>query len=171
MDDRVRGFGNGERGGRENVWNVHRVEVLLDAYRHLRWDGDAIKSVGRTFASDSTTDIFTQTNLLSAPQPPHRPPAATHSLVASPDSVRLTFTDVSYKFPQPPILTPWFLHPSNLVRLILRFKPAFVVWNVGHLHHRCQTTSSRSRLRGSIPADRAFSRLSSPNTTVHPGTM
>ena len=34
-------------------------EVVLHAYRHLRWGGDAIRRVGRTFASDSTTDIFT----------------------------------------------------------------------------------------------------------------
>ena len=107
-----------------------RFEVVLHAYRHLRWDGDAIRRVGRTFASDSTTDILTQTNILSAPQPPPRPPAATHSPVPSPNSVRLTFTVVSYKVPRPLILTPSFLHPSNLVRLILRFKPVFVVWHV-----------------------------------------
>ena len=92
-------------------------------------------------------DIFTQTNLLSAPQPPHRPPAATHSPRPSPNSVRLTFTDVSYKFPQPPILTPWFLHPSNLVRLILRFKPVFVVWHVASY-----TVDVRRRARAPVSA-------------------
>ena len=43
-------------------------------------------------------------NLLSAPFP--RPPTTTTSPVPSPDLFRLTFTDVSYKFAHPPILTP-----------------------------------------------------------------
>ena len=74
-----------ERGGKRMWRRCIRGEVVLHAYRHLRWDGDAIRRVGRTFASDSTTGIFAQINLLSAPQPPHRPPAATHSPVPSPD--------------------------------------------------------------------------------------
>ena len=32
-----------------------KFEVVLNAYRHLRWDGDAIRRVGHTFASVSTT--------------------------------------------------------------------------------------------------------------------
>ena len=31
------------------------LEVVLHAYRRLRWDVDAIRRVSHTFASDSTT--------------------------------------------------------------------------------------------------------------------
>ena len=64
MDDQVRGSGNGERmRGR-----YMRFEVVLHAYRHLRWDVDAISRVGHTFAPDSTTISLMKTAYFS-PQP------------------------------------------------------------------------------------------------------
>ena len=42
-----------------------RFKVVLHAYRHLRWDGDAIRRVGRTFASDSpATSLLKPTSSL-----------------------------------------------------------------------------------------------------------
>ena len=98
MDDRVRGFGNGKRGGeRECVEGV----CGLHAYRHLRWDGLS------HLCLRLDDDIFTQNDLFlpSASRPVPCPPT-TINPVPSPDSFRLTFTDVSYNFPHPPISTP-----------------------------------------------------------------
>ena len=43
-------------------------EVVLQAYRRLRWDVDVIRRVGHTFASDFDYNIFTETaSVLVAP--------------------------------------------------------------------------------------------------------
>lgn len=57
---------------------------------------------------DSTTISLLKTAF--SPRPSPRPPTTTTSPVSSPDLFRLTFTDVSYKFAHPPILTPSSLH-------------------------------------------------------------
>ena len=121
-----------------------RFDVVLHAYRHLGWDGDA------------------QNGLPSVPQPAHRPPA-TINPVPLPDSFigRLKFIDVSAPTHPNSLFTLFSHHPSHL-QIQVRFRSSARC----HVHLRPQTTSSRSHLRGSITAEHPSSRFSSPSTTT-----
>ena len=103
---------------------------------------------------------------------PSSPTTAT-SLVPSPDSFKSTLTDVSYKFPHPPVVAPFDL---DLLHFVLAPLPPRVshlhiqacVRGLARCHLRCrrQTTGPRSHLLGSIRAKQSLSRLLSPSTTV-----
>ena len=54
----------GGRGKRIRGRCMH-VELVLHAYKHLRWDDDAVGRVGLAFASDSTTTSLLKTTSLS----------------------------------------------------------------------------------------------------------
>jgi hypothetical protein len=162
MDDRVRGSGNGKRMRRRCM----RFEVVLHAYRHLRWDVDAIRRVGHTFASDSTTISLLKTASFS--QPAHRPPT-TLSPVPSPDSFRLTFPRNSHIHPSQLficfVLTPL---PPCLSHLQILFHVCGL--KLCRQRHRCRTTNLRFILRGSIFAKQLSSRSPLPSTNGSPST-
>ena len=133
-----------------------RFEVVLNAYRHLRWDGDAIRRVGHTFASVSTTISLLETAFSS---PHHVLPLAPYHSYQPGSIFRLVQINPHGRFLQIPTPT----HSNFYLPFHIVLAPP-IPPRLSHLHIqarvrgsalRCrrQTTGSRSHLLGSIPAE------------------
>jgi len=138
----------------------------LHAYRHLIWDGLS------HLCLRLDDDIFTQNDLFlpSASRPVPRPPTTTTNPVPSPDSFRLTFTDVSYNFPHPPIPTPSSFRSCASPSLSVPSSIQARVRDSARCHltvdARRRVCAAVSTVQRSIPAEQPLSHLSSPSTTA-----